>query len=202
MIEAFVVGRIGVDLTPSRPRTTLAAADGFIRSVGGFAGNIGFGLARLGIATAVVSSVGPDGHGDHVRAALAGEGIDVSALTVQAGSRTQVAFFEAWPPDDFPVTFYRPEPAPDSLIRPADVPLAALQEAPLVIVSGTLLAAEPARSTTLAILAARKGAGQLPARPPARPRARPGALAGPGRGRSSISTGGRPCGPTRASTRP
>ncbi len=124
MIEAFVVGRIGVDLTPSRPRTTLAEADGFVRSVGGFAGNIGFGLARLGIATSVVSSVGPDGHGDHVRAALTGEGIDVSALSVQAGSRTQVAFFEAWPPDDFPVTFYRPEPAPDTLIRPADVALA------------------------------------------------------------------------------
>ena len=77
MIEALVIGRVGVDFTPASPRTTLAAADTFIRAVGGFAGNIGTGLARLGIRTALVSAVGDDGHGDHVRTFLAGEGVDV-----------------------------------------------------------------------------------------------------------------------------
>ena len=84
MIEAIVIGRVGVDLTPATPRTTLAAADAFVRAVGGFAGNIGTGLARLGIRTAVVSAVGDDGHGDHVRSFLSGEGIDVGPIVDHA----------------------------------------------------------------------------------------------------------------------
>ena len=152
MIEALVIGRVGVDFTPAAPRTSLAAAETFVRVVGGFAGNIGTGLARLGVSTGVVSGVGDDGHGDYIRQALAEEGIDVTSVATQAGSRTQVAFFEAWPPDHFPVTFYRPAPAPDTRLTEADVPVAALERAPLVIVSGALLAAEPGRATVFAAL--------------------------------------------------
>jgi 5-dehydro-2-deoxygluconokinase len=159
MIEAVVIGRIGVDFTPTTPRTTLAAASSFSRSIGGFAGNIGVGIARLGIATAVVSKVGPDGHGDHVRAALSAEGVDVSCLGIAEGSRTQVAFFEAWPPDHFPVTFYRPAPAPDTQLTFAEVAMAFVDRAPAVIVSGALLAAEPARTATLEALD-RRAAGR------------------------------------------
>lgn len=158
MIEAVVIGRIGVDFTPTTPRTTLAAASSFGRAIGGFAGNIGVGIARLGIATAVISRVGADGHGDHVRAALTAEGIDVSSLGTAEGSRTQVAFFEAWPPDHFPVTFYRPAPAPDTQLTPADLAAELVERAPAVIVSGALLAVEPARSATLDALARRAAA--------------------------------------------
>ena len=156
MIEALVVGRVGVDFTPTVPRTSLAAAESFSRAVGGFAGNIGTGLARLGIRTAVVSAVGDDGHGDHVRAFLAGQGVDVAPIVTRPGTRTQVAFFEVWPPNHFPVTFYRPAPAPDTQLTRADLPTALLEEAPLVVLSGALLAVEPARSTTLSILADRR----------------------------------------------
>ncbi|MEO5941300.1 MAG: PfkB family carbohydrate kinase [Candidatus Limnocylindrales bacterium] len=162
MTSALVVGRVGVDLTPARPRTSLAAADGFVRAVGGFAGNIGTGLARLGVATGVVSAVGDDGHGDHVRVALAGEGIDVSLVRTMAGARTQVAFFEAWPPDRFPVTFYRLPPAPDTLLGSADLADGQLDDARLVIVSAALLAVEPARPAVLDGLGRRATAGGRP----------------------------------------
>jgi 5-dehydro-2-deoxygluconokinase len=152
MLEAIVVGRVGVDLTPATPRTPLADADSFIRAVGGFAGNIGTGLARLGVGTAVVSAVGDDGHGEHVRTFLAGEGIDVGPIVTRPDSRTQVAFFEAWPPEHFPVTFYRPPPAPEMALTVADLPPGRLEQAPVVILSGALLAGEPARSTTFRIL--------------------------------------------------
>jgi len=153
-----VVGRVGVDLTPPVPRTTLAAAPSFVRAVGGFAGNIGTGLARLGAGTALLSAVGDDGHGDHVRRALELEGIETAGVAVKRGTRTQVAFFEAWPPDTFPVIFYRPEPAPDTLLEPADVPWDDVASVPLVIVSAAMLAAEPARATTLGLLAHRAAA--------------------------------------------
>jgi 5-dehydro-2-deoxygluconokinase len=156
VIEAVVVGRIGVDITPATPRTTLAAAESFVRAVGGFAGNIGTGLARLGIRTAVVSATGDDGHGEHVRAFLDAEGIDVAPIVTRPGTRTQVAFVEAWPPDRFPVTFYRATPAPETLLTPAELPTTLLAEAPVVVVSGALLASEPARSTALGILQGRE----------------------------------------------
>jgi 5-dehydro-2-deoxygluconokinase len=161
MIEATVIGRVGVDFTPASPRTTLAAANTFIRAVGGFAGNIGTGLARLGIRTALVSAVGDDGHGDHVRTFLAGEGVDVASIVVRPGSRTQVAFFEVWPPEHFPVTFYRLPPAPETGLTVADLPTDLLEQAPLVIVSGALLASEPARSTVLRILDDRRASRHL-----------------------------------------
>jgi 5-dehydro-2-deoxygluconokinase len=156
VIEAVVVGRVGVDFTPTTPCTTLAAAESFTRAVGGFAGNIGTGLARLGIRSAVVSAVGDDGHGDHVRAFMAGVGIVVTPIVIRPGSRTQVAFFEVWPPDHFPVTFYRPAPPPETLLTVADLPTDLLEEASIVVVSGALLADEPARSTTLTILENRR----------------------------------------------
>lgn len=156
MIEALVVGRVGVDMTPTAPRTTLAAAESFVRAVGGFAGNIATGLARLAIRTAVLSAVGDDGHGDHVRDFLAGEGVDVGPIVTRSGSRTQVAFFEAWPPDRFPVTFYRSAPAPETQLEAPDLPMTLLAQTPLVIVSGALLAADPARSTVLRLLEDRR----------------------------------------------
>ncbi len=157
LIEAFVVGRAGVDLTPPEPRTSLAGASAFVRVVGGFAGNIATGLARLGIRTAVISAVGDDGHGDHVRLALGAEGVDVDAIATRTGRRTQVAFFEAWPPTEFPVTFLRSSPAPETLLAPADLPDAVV-ESPVVILSGTLLAEEPTRSTVLDALDRRAAA--------------------------------------------
>ena len=152
MTEAIVLGRVGVDLTPATPRTTLAEANTFVRAVGGFAGNVGTGLARLGVATAIVSAVGDDAHGEHVRRFLAGEGLEVGRLVKRPGTQTQVAFFEAWPPDRFPVTFYRLAPAPDTLMTVDDLPLEDLERAPLAIVSATLLASEPARATILEAL--------------------------------------------------
>jgi 5-dehydro-2-deoxygluconokinase len=162
MIEALVIGRVGVDLTPAMPRTTLAEADSFVRAVGGFAGNIATGLARLGIGTAVISAVGADGHGDHVRTFLAGEGIDVGPILTRSGSLTQVAFFEVWPPEHFPVTFYRPAPPAEMQLRVAELPTELLERTPLVIVSGTLLAGEPARSTVFGILEDRRAARRGP----------------------------------------
>lgn len=156
MIEAVVIGRVGVDLTPAEPRSSLGDAGSFVRAVGGFAGNIGTGLARLGIATAVVSAVGDDGHGSYVLAFLAGEGIDAGPIAIRPGSLTQIAFFEVWPPEHFPTTFYRDAPAPEMQLEARELPTDLLERAPLVIVSGTLLAEEPARSTALRVLADRR----------------------------------------------
>lgn len=146
-----MLGRVSADLYPQQLRTPLEEVRTFERFVGGFAGNVSTGLARLGVPTAIVSGVGDDGHGRFVRAFLDREGIDTSALRVHPTLRTALAFCEAWPPDRFPITFYRTPSCPDWELTPDDLPRA-MDRAWLAYASGTGLAREPSRTTTLAAL--------------------------------------------------
>ncbi|HXG39379.1 MAG TPA: PfkB family carbohydrate kinase, partial [Candidatus Limnocylindrales bacterium] len=148
-LEAVVLGRVGADLYPLELNTPLERVRRFERFVGGFAGNVATGLARLGVHVAIVSGVGDDGHGRFVRDFLAGEGVDVRWLAVHPTLRTALAFCEIWPPDHFPITFYRTPTCPDWELRPTDLPSDGLGQADLLYVTGTGLAREPSRSTTL-----------------------------------------------------
>lgn len=157
-IQAFVLGRVGADLYPLQLNTPLEEVRTFERFVGGFAGNVATGLARLGVRTAIVSAVGDDGHGVFIRRFLAGEGVDVRWLGTHPTLRTALAFCEAWPPDRFPITFYRTPTCPDWELRREDLPLEAMSTAPLLYTTGTGLARQPSRDATLAALEARRRA--------------------------------------------
>ena len=50
VIDAVVIGRVGIDLYPNELETPLSEVRTFTRFVGGFAGNVATGLARLGVA--------------------------------------------------------------------------------------------------------------------------------------------------------
>ena len=68
-------------------------------------------------------------------------------------------FCEIFPPDDFPLLFYREPKAPDMELTADDLDLDAIRAARIFCVTGTGLADEPSRSATLAALAARGSAG-------------------------------------------
>jgi 5-dehydro-2-deoxygluconokinase len=157
VIEAVVIGRVGVDLYPNQIETPLSEVETFTRFVGGFAGNVSTGLARLGVRTAIVSRVGADGHGDYVRAWLADEGVDVRFLATDPSWPTPPTFCEVWPPDRFPLTFYRKPTAPDWQLSPGDFDARDVAAAPLLLATGTGLAQSPSRETTLAALRAHRG---------------------------------------------
>jgi 5-dehydro-2-deoxygluconokinase len=150
-VDAYVLGRVGADLYPLQLRTRLEEVRTFERFVGGFAGNVSTGLARLGVPSGIVSAVGDDGHGRFIRRFLETEGVDCAALHVHPKLRTALAFCEAWPPDDFPITFYRTPTCPDWELGTAQLPLD-LATARLLYASGTGLAREPSRTATLAAL--------------------------------------------------
>ena len=103
----------------------------------------------------IVSAVGDDGHGRFVRAFLEAEGVDCRWLGVHPTLRTALAFCEAWPPDDFPITFYRTPTCPDWELEPGALDLAGIAAAQLLYVSGTGLAREPSRLATMAAVEAR-----------------------------------------------
>ncbi len=155
--EAVVIGRVGVDLYPNELATPLRAVRTFTRYVGGFAGNVATGLARLGVATAIVSRVGNEGHGEFVRDFLEGEGVDTRFLAVDPYWQTPPTFCEVWPPDRFPLTFYRKPTAPDWELQPTDFDAGEVAAAPLLFATGTGLARSPSRETTLAALEAHGG---------------------------------------------
>jgi 5-dehydro-2-deoxygluconokinase len=71
--------------------------------------------------------------------------------------RTPLAFCEIYPPDDFPLLFYREPKAPDINIEVEDLDLEAIAEVPLFWVTGTGLSEEPSRTATLSALEARSG---------------------------------------------
>ncbi len=157
MIDAVVIGRVGIDLYPNQLSTPLRHVSTYTRFVGGFAGNVATGLARLGVRPAIVSRVGAEGHGDFVREWLEGEGVDVGFLRTDPHWPTPPTFCEVWPPDRFPITFYRRPTAPDWQISPEDYDAETVAAAPLLYATGTGLAQSPSRETTLAALAAHRG---------------------------------------------
>jgi 5-dehydro-2-deoxygluconokinase len=154
MIDVAVLGRVGIDLYPNQLRTPLREVRTYTRYVGGFAGNVATGLARLGLTPAIVSRIGSDPHGDFVRDFLSGEGVDVRFLAVDERLRTPPTFCEVWPPDNFPLTFYRYPTAPDWQLVPADFDSGEVSAAPFLLATGTGLAQSPSRETTLAALEA------------------------------------------------
>lgn len=70
---------------------------------------------------------------------------------------TPVTFCALFPPDDFPLTFYRRPKAPDLEIRPHELDLDAVRAARVFWATGTGLSAEPSRTATLTALRARSG---------------------------------------------
>ena len=55
--DVLVVGRLLADLYPNQLETPLAEIESFTRFVGGFAGNVATGLARLEIVLHVASGL-------------------------------------------------------------------------------------------------------------------------------------------------
>lgn len=158
-IEAVVMGRVGADLypAPGELRKPLSEIEHYDRFVGGFAGNVATGLARLGVRAAIASRVGDDGHGQFIRSFLEKEGVDVTWLATDPELRTALAFCEVWPPDRFPITFYRTPTCPDWRLAREDLDLERLAGAPLLYATGTGLARSPSRETTLEALSAHRG---------------------------------------------
>jgi 5-dehydro-2-deoxygluconokinase len=111
--------------------------------------------ARLGNRTALISGVGDDPFGTFVRNELAGLGVDNCFVTTHDEYPTPVTFCEIFPPDNFPLYFYRRPSAPDLQIRPDELDLDAIRSAKLYWSTVTGLSEEPSRSAHFAAWEAR-----------------------------------------------
>jgi 5-dehydro-2-deoxygluconokinase len=157
--EVLTMGRIGVDLYPMQTGVTLDKVLTFGKWLGGSATNVAVAAARYGRRTAVISRTGEDPFGRFVHAALLGYGVDDRYVTPVPGLPTPVTFCEIFPPDDFPLYFYRWPKAPDLEIHADELDIAAIRDAGVFWVTGTGLSQEPSRTATLDALKARNGQG-------------------------------------------
>ncbi|MEU9341601.1 5-dehydro-2-deoxygluconokinase [Streptomyces sp. NPDC048278] len=157
--DLITMGRIGVDLYPLQTGVPLAQVSSFGKFLGGSATNVAVAAARLGRSTAVITRTGDDAFGAYLHEALQGFGVDDRWVTAVPGLNTPVTFCEIFPPDDFPLYFYRQPKAPDLEIDAHDLDLDAVRAARIFWITGTGLSEEPSRTATLAALAHRAKSG-------------------------------------------
>ncbi|MDN3249643.1 5-dehydro-2-deoxygluconokinase [Streptomyces mutabilis] len=157
--DLITMGRIGVDLYPLQTGVPLAEVETFGKFLGGSAANVAVAAARLGLATAVITRTGDDPFGGYLHGALKEFGVDDRWVTPVAAYPTPITFCEIFPPDDFPLYFYRRPKAPDLEIHPRELDLDAIRAAAVFWMTGTGLSEEPSRTATLAALAHRAKSG-------------------------------------------
>jgi 5-dehydro-2-deoxygluconokinase len=154
--DVVAIGRSGVDVYPLQTGVGLEDVETFGKFLGGSAANVAVAAARLGNRTALISGVGSDPFGRYVRAELTRLGVDDRFVTVHGEYPTPVTFCEIFPPDHFPLYFYRKPSAPDLQIRPDELDLDAIRNARLYWSTVTGLSEEPSRSAHFAAWTARE----------------------------------------------
>lgn len=144
-MDVLTIGRTLVDLYP-REDGPLEGVSAYEPSVGGSPTNVAIAAARLGRSAGVISRVGDDGLGRFALAALAAAGVDTAQVLAAPGRKTAVAIPEISPPDDFPLTIYRPDPPADLAIDPDSLDLDAIRDAGVFWASMSGLSGEPSRA--------------------------------------------------------
>jgi 5-dehydro-2-deoxygluconokinase len=157
--DVLTMGRIGVDVYPLQVGVSLREVTSFGKYLGGSPTNVAVAAARYGRRSAVITRTGQDPFGEYLHDALHSFGVDDRYVTAVPGLPTPVTFCEIFPPDNFPLYFYRFPKAPDLEIRPEELDLEAIRSARVFWVTVTGLSQEPSRSATLRALEARAKAG-------------------------------------------
>jgi 5-dehydro-2-deoxygluconokinase len=153
--EVLTFGRSGVDIYPLQTGVGLEDVETFGKFLGGTTANVAVAAARLGRRAAIITGVGDDPFGRFVRRELRRLGVDDAHVVTDPHHPTPVTFCEIFPPDDFPLWFYRRPTAPDLQVHTVDVDLDAASDADLLWLSVTGLSEEPSRQTHHDVLRAR-----------------------------------------------
>ncbi|TPW73854.1 5-dehydro-2-deoxygluconokinase [Schumannella soli] len=154
--DLISMGRVGVDIYPLQTGVGLEHVSTFGKYLGGSATNVAIAAARHGRSTSVITRTGDDPFGRFVNTELQRLGVDPVFVAPVAGLNTPVTFCEIFPPDDFPLYFYRDPIAPDLVIKGGELDLDAIHRARVFWATVTGLSREPSRSAHFAAWEARQ----------------------------------------------
>jgi 5-dehydro-2-deoxygluconokinase len=145
--DVLTIGRIGIDIYPLQDGVGLEDVATFGKYLGGSATNVAIAGAKHGLRTAVITATGDDPFGRYAHKELQRLGVDDRYVGTVEGLNTPVTFCELFPPDDFPLYFYRDPIAPDLVLTAETLDLDAISRAKVYWSTVTGLSREPSRAT-------------------------------------------------------
>ena len=144
--DVLSIGRVGIDLYPLQSNLTLDKVEAFKKGIGGSPTNVAIAAARHGLRAAVITRTGIDPFGQFIKDELIRLGVSDEFVVGVKGLNTPVVFAEIFPPDSFPLYYYREPIAPDLIIEPQELDLEAIKRAKIYWSTLTGLSEEPSRS--------------------------------------------------------
>ena len=153
--DLIAIGRTSVDIYPLQYGLGLEDVQTFQKFLGGSATNVSIAAARHGLKSAIITRTGEDPFGKYIHKELKRLGVDDRFVSSVPELLTPVVFCEIFPPDNFPLYFYRKPKAPDLVINVDELDLAAISDAKIYWSTVTGLSEEPSRSAHFAAWKAR-----------------------------------------------
>jgi len=153
--DVITIGRVGVDIYPQQYGVGLEDVKTFEKFLGGSATNVACAVAKYGLKSAVITRTGNDPFGKYVHEELRRLNVSDEFVSGVDGLQTPVVFCEVFPPDNFPLYFYRKPKAPDLVINTSELDLEAIKNAKLYWSTVTGLSEEPSREAHFAAFRAR-----------------------------------------------
>ena len=154
----LVIGRVGMDLTPTPINTRTEEATQMMVAMGGSSANIAAGLCKLGCKAALLTVVSDDSVGRYCLGQLDRYGIDRRYVkSIKGEIRTSLAVYETRT-EDHQSVIYRNNAA-DFQMTIADVEAVDYSRYGALITTGTVFAAEPSRSAAFRAFELARAAG-------------------------------------------
>ncbi len=147
----LVVGRAGLDLYADPPGAGIETAENFKAALGGSAANIAVAITKQGGSTSLLTTVSDDAVGRYVLKALTQYEVETNLIRTIAGeARTSLAVVETRA-ENCQSVIYR-NGAADFQLETSSLDSHVLNSFAAVIVTGTALAMQPSRSSTLHVM--------------------------------------------------
>jgi 5-dehydro-2-deoxygluconokinase len=145
VFDLITMGRVGVDLYPLQSGVGLEKVESFGKFLGGSPTNVAVAGAKYGLTTAVVTKTGDDPLGRFIVQELDRLGVTTDFVSTTSEVNTPIVLCEIFPPDNFPLYFYRDPVAPDLLLEASELDFEAIENAAVFWVTTTGFSREPSR---------------------------------------------------------
>lgn len=151
-MDVICLGRLCIDLNANEINRPMEETMTFTKYVGGSPANIAIGLARLGLNTGFIGKVADDQMGRFIVHYLEENHINTDAVSIDTtGAVTGLAFTEIKSPQECSILMYRDHVA-DLNLHPSDIKEEYIQQAKVLLISGTALAKSPSREAVFLAL--------------------------------------------------
>ncbi|WP_295960191.1 5-dehydro-2-deoxygluconokinase [Rhodoferax sp.] len=157
-IDLACLGRLAVDLYAQQFGSRLEDARSMAMYLGGSSANLAFGVARLGLKSAMLSRVGNEQMGRFLTETLEQEGCDTSQVQIDPERLTGMVLLGLKDRDTFPLLFMR-ENCADMAVDASEIREDFIAQCRALAITGTHLSTPGTRSASLAALAYAKKHG-------------------------------------------